>query len=214
MNPELYLALFLLATSFLLWLGGGGKGSGPPAEILGIMAVLLLTGCPNPKSPFVAPDVGPAPEFGSSCYDYEMRASDHIIGVPHVLRIQYRWDYNWCVRVQSNYLDFEGEWYFVDFETSFSNWDQVNEIVLEVDGRPLAWVTEDRETGFDPTFDVAPYMTFMQNNHKETAETHLTKICLPVTVDMDVYTARQRLDFEYAIVSKVCPSPSWDPEEQ
>lgn len=130
-----------------------------------------------------------------------MGFSDYIVGVPAVVRVRRTWAWNWCVLlVEDDLLGFQGSWYFLQWETTFSNWEQIEHIVLMVDGRPLAWVVDD-VTGHDSTYDVGPYIWTEPSRR----EGYATRLCLPVQVDLDVWTATERLDFSYRVESLVCP---------
>jgi hypothetical protein len=211
MNADLFLALFLLVGGFVVWLAS--RGGGPPSSATGALLVLLFVGagCSGSQAPpsFVPPDVSEAtaPDLGPDqeayCSEVTMSFSDYIVALPSVFRIRYRWNFDWCIRASVDFRGFEGRWYFIDWATSFSDWSKINQIILLVDDRPLAWVTETGETGFDPTYDIAPYLTFGERKDGEPG----SRVCLPVEVDLDAWTSRERVDFEYNVVQKICPNP-------
>lgn len=172
---------------------------------------LIASACSAP--PFVPPDTsGVPPDLGAEreveCSEYQADFSDYIIGVPGVVRIRHRWNYNWCVVLYRDFIDFEGSWYFQGWETSFPNWEQLNSVILLVNDRPLAWYV-DGVVGFDAGYDVAPYMSFTANTQKTREEGYVTRVCVPVTVDLDAWTSRERVDFSYSVTTKVCPDPEW-----
>ena len=205
MSADLYLGLSLFFGAFLIWLAGRG-GKGPPTALF---LVLFASSYFSAPPAFDAPDTGPAPDLDPfECYRTTMSFDDYIIALPRAVRIVYRWPFTWCVESNIDFRGFEGEWYFSAWDTTFSDWSRINQVILYVDDRPIAWVTNDGSQGFDPTFDVGPYLIFKERRDNGSG----SSLCLPVEVDLDAWTSTERLEFEYTVESWYCPSdPDWQP---
>lgn len=203
MNPfEIFVACFLFGGCLYIALARSRRELGCAWTLVVALAMFLtVCGCSGAPTPFVPPDVEEPAPAAPACFVDHMHLDDHVVGVPGVFRVRGRIRYNWCVNVQKDYLDFDGSWYFSNWESSFSNWEQVNRVILYVDGRPLAWILEDRETGFDPAYDIAPHMVFDPSEF----EGYTTRICLRMEVDLDAWTSPRRLEFSYDVESRVCP---------